>query len=62
MRVIVNNIIQRNVIINPGTDKVDNHISRDDICNKVFEIDLYKSIQVILSKLSHICHAVLVTV
>ena len=30
-RVIVENIIQRNVIINRGAAKVDNHISRDDI-------------------------------
>ena len=30
-RVIVENIIQRNVIINWGAAEVDNHISRDDI-------------------------------
>ena len=30
-RVIVENIIPRNVIINRGTAEVDNHISRDDI-------------------------------
>ena len=30
-RVIVENIIPRNVIINQGAAKVDNHISRDDI-------------------------------
>ena len=29
--VIVENIIQRNVIINLGAAEVDNHISRDDI-------------------------------
>ena len=29
--VIVDNIIQRNVIINRGAAEVDNHISRDDI-------------------------------
>ena len=28
---IVENIIPRNVIINPGAAEVDNHISRDDI-------------------------------
>ena len=31
MRVIVKNIIPRNVIINWGTAEVDNHISRDNI-------------------------------
>ena len=31
MRVIVENILPRNVIINRGAAKVDNHISRDDI-------------------------------
>ena len=30
-RVIVENIIPRNVIINRGAAEVDNHISRDDI-------------------------------
>ena len=30
-RVIVENIIQRNVIINRGAAEVDNHVSRDDI-------------------------------
>ena len=30
-RMIVKNIIPRNVIINQGPDEVDNHISRDDI-------------------------------
>ena len=30
-RVIDENIIPRNVIINPGAAEVDNHISRDDI-------------------------------
>ena len=30
-RVIVENIIPRNLIINRGAAKVDNHISRDDI-------------------------------
>ena len=30
-RVIVKNIIPRNVIINQGAAEVDNHISRDDI-------------------------------
>ena len=29
-RVLVENIIPRNVIINRGADEVDNHISRDD--------------------------------
>ena len=32
-RVIVENIIPRNVIINRGAAEVDNHISRDDICD-----------------------------
>ena len=32
-RVIVENIIPRNVIINRGAAEVDNHISRDDIFN-----------------------------
>ena len=31
--VIVENIIPRNVIINRGAAEVDNHISRDDICD-----------------------------
>ena len=31
MRVIVENIIPRNVIINRGAAEIDNHISRDDI-------------------------------
>ena len=31
MRVIVENIIPRDVIINQGAAEVDNHISRDDI-------------------------------
>ena len=59
--VIVKNIIQRSVIINLGTNWVDNHISRDDICNKLFEIDIYEkwSTKLILSKLSLICHIVL---
>ena len=30
---IVENIIPRNVIINRGAAEVDNHISRDDICD-----------------------------
>ena len=30
-RVLVENIISRNVIINRGAAEVDNHISRDDI-------------------------------
>ena len=45
-RVIVGNIMARNVIINRGTASVDNHISRDDIfdyhprreCNIYFNI------------------------
>ena len=32
-RVIVENIIPRNVIINRGAAEDDNHISRDDICD-----------------------------
>ena len=32
-RVTVENIIPRNVIINRGAAEVDNHISRDDICD-----------------------------
>ena len=32
-RVIVENIIPRNVIINRGAAEVDNHITRDDIFN-----------------------------
>ena len=38
-RVIVENIISRNVIINRGAAEVDNHISRDDI----FIILLYQT-------------------
>ena len=32
-RVIVENIIPRNMIINLGCTSVDNHIPRDDICD-----------------------------
>ena len=50
-RVIVENIIPRNVIINRGAAEVDNHISRDDIfdfhpireCNIYFIIPKIRS-------------------
>ena len=42
-RVKVENIIPRNVIINPGAAEVDNHISRDDIfdCHPLRECSIY---------------------
>ena len=40
-RVIVENIIQRNVIINRGVAKVDNHISRDDFSTITLSRMLY---------------------
>ena len=40
-RVIVENIILRNVIINRGAAKVDNHISRDDFFDYHFSRMLY---------------------
>ena len=43
-RVIVENIIPRDVIINRGAAEVDNQISRDDICaENVIFILLYRT-------------------
>ena len=40
-RVIVKNIIMRNVIINQGAAEVDNHISRDDFFDLTLSRMLY---------------------
>ena len=40
-RVLVENIIPRNVIINRGTAEVDNHISRDDFSTSTLSRMLY---------------------
>ena len=42
-RVLVENIIPMNVIINRGAAEVDNHISRDDLKNVIF-ILLYRTL------------------
>ena len=40
-RVLVENIIPRNVIINRGAAEVDNHISKDDFSNSTLSRMLY---------------------